>query len=187
MQNLLIYIGKRCFVDSDLKARINNEFKLLELPQGSCLLKQDQRARKLYFIEKGLVQNYYYHDGKQISSWFYTENQFVTSWYSFYSQNPGFEEMKCLEDCVLYEITFSKYQKLISASPAFGNFARLLAEESLSFLDYFSKAWSFLSAREKYDLLLNYFPEIEQRVKLGQIASLLGISQETLSRIRAKK
>jgi hypothetical protein len=56
----------------------------------------------------------------------------------------------------------------------------------LIFLDEFNKGWSFLSAKEKYQTLLFYFPDIELRVKLGYIASFLGISQETLSRLRAK-
>lgn len=184
MKNLLQYIGSRCFIDSELRERLLVDFERIETKAGDILLRQDSRATKLYFIQQGLIHNYYYHDGKQVSSWFYAENQFVTSWYSFYSQKPTFEEIECLEDCVLYVISYEKYQKLIIDFPSFGNFARLLAEEMLLFLDYFSKSWSFLSAKEKYDLLQRYFPNIEQRVKLGQIAAFLGISQETLSRIR---
>jgi len=56
----------------------------------------------------------------------------------------------------------------------------------LIFLDEFSKGWSFLSAKEKYQSLLSYFPDIELRVKLSYIASFLGISQETLSRLRTQ-
>ena len=186
MQNLLQYISTRAFVDTSLKNRIQEDFELLEVSKGHKLLTQDTCSRKLYFIEQGVLHNYYYHDGRQVTSWFYAENQFVTAWYSFYSQKPSFEEIEVLEDCKLYAISFRKYQKLIADFPSFGNFARLLAEESLSFLDYFSKGWSFLSAKEKYDLLKSHFPNIEQRVKLGQIASFLGISQETLSRIRVK-
>lgn len=186
MQNLLQYISTRCFVSAGLRERLHQDFTQIETQSGELLLKQDQRAGKLYFIEKGLIHNYYYHDSKRVSSWFYSENQFVTAWYSFYSQQPGFEEIECLESCIVYAISYEKYQKLIADFPAFGNFARLLAEEALAFLDYFSKSWSFLSAKEKYQLLQTHFPAIEQRVKLGQIASFLGISQETLSRIRAK-
>jgi len=186
MQNLLQYISTRCFVDSDLRERISNDFEEIEVKKGTLLLEADQRATKLYFVKSGLLHNYYYKDGKQVSSWFYDENQFVTSWYSFYSQKGSFEIIETLEDCVLYQISYSKYQKLIADSPAFGNFARLLAEESLTFLDYFSKGWAFMTAQEKYELLLTYFPDIELRVKLGHIASFLGISQETLSRIRGK-
>ncbi|OHX64795.1 hypothetical protein NH26_22680 [Flammeovirga pacifica] len=147
----------------------------------------NQTAKYLYYIEKGALHNYYYHEGKQVSSWFYLEDQLITSWYSFYSQEPSFENIECLEDCTLYRISYSDYQLLIDEFPAFGNFARLLSEEMTAVLDYFSKSWSFLSAKEKYIMLDEYFPKIELRVKLGYIASFLGISQETLSRIRAGK
>ena len=102
-------------------------------------------------------------------------------------KKPSFEEIECLEDCILYQISYNNYQRLIADFPAFGNFARLLAEEMLAFLDEFSKGWSFLTAKEKYKLLLSYLPDIELRVKLGHIASFLGITQETLSRLRAQK
>ncbi len=187
MQSLLQYISTRCFIDPKLRERIEDYFNRTEIRKGDILLNHNKIAGKLWFIETGLIHNYYYHDGKQISSWFYPENQFVTSWYSFYLQKPGFEIIESLEDSVLYTINYQNYQKLIADFPAFGNFARLLAEDMLAFLDYFSKSWSFLSASEKYQLLQDYFPNIEQRVKLGQIASFLGISQETLSRIRSKK
>lgn len=187
MQSLLQYISTRCFVAPELREKIEEYFIRVEVNKGEILLDQGKTADKLWFIDKGLIHNYYYHDGKQISSWFYPENQFVTSWYSFYTQKSGFEIIESLENCILYTISYKNYQKLIADFPAFGNFARLLSEEMLAFLDHFSKSWSFLSAIEKYQLLLNFFPNIEQRVKLGMIASFLGISQETLSRIRNKK
>ena len=184
MQSLLQEISKRCFVGPELQKRILNDFEEKEFGKGKIILRQGSRANQLYFVQEGVLHNYYYHDGRQISSWFYNEKQFITSWHSFYAQKQSFEEIECLETCLLYEISHTNYQKLIADFPAFGNFARLLAEEMLTFLDEFSKNWSFLSAKEKYGLLLTYFPDVEQRVKLGHIASFLGISQETLSRIR---
>jgi len=186
MQNLLQYIGTRCYIGSELRSRLSQDFVKVERKAGDILVEQDRCAKKLYFVDKGLVHSYYYHDGKQVTSWFYTEEMFATSWHSFYMQHKGFEELSCIEDCTLYEISYDKYQQLIADFPSFGNFARLLAEEALTFLDYLSKSWSFLSAKEKYELLQTYFPKIEQRVKLGHIATFLGISQETLSRIRKK-
>lgn len=186
MQNLLQYISTRAYLSPELKERIISNFEIIETKKGDIILSDNQRARYLYFIEKGILHNYYYHDGRQISSWFYAEHFFVTAWQSFYTQKPSYEEIECLEDCVLYRISYANYQTLIADFPAFGNFARLLAEEMLAFIDEFSKAWSFLSAKEKYELLQKYFPDIELRVKLGLIASFLGISQETLSRIRKR-
>lgn len=186
MQNLLQYISTRCFVSPELRIRLHHDFTEIHVPEGEVLLQSSKTAKKLYFIDQGLVHNFYYHNGKEVTSWFYSESQFVTAWYSFYSVKPSFEEITTLETCVLYEISYDKYQKLIADFPAFGNFARLLSEEMLAFIDYFSKSWSFLSAKEKYNLLQDNFPKLEQRVKLGRIATFLGISQETLSRIRSK-
>ncbi|MEM9918463.1 MAG: Crp/Fnr family transcriptional regulator [Bacteroidota bacterium] len=187
MQKLLQHISERAFVGSELRARIESDFEAITVAKKEILLSENSRADYLYFIEKGLIQNYYFHDGKKITSWFYLEGQFVTAWSSFYQQSPSFEEIECLEECHLYRISFAAYQKLIADFSAFGNFARLLAEDILSLLDEFYKAWSFLSAKEKYQLVLRYFPEIELHIKLGLVASFMGISQETLSRIRAGK
>ncbi len=187
MQQLIQYISERAFISPELRQRITAEFKPVAAQKKDLILQEGNRADYLYFIEEGLLHTYYYHDGKKITSWFYLENQFVTAWFSFYRQKSSFEEIECLEDCRLYRISYTAYQKLIADFPAFGNFARLLAEDMLAHLDEFYKAWSFLSAKEKYALLQAYFPQIELRIKLGLIASFLGISQETLSRIRAGK
>ena len=187
MQGLLHEISNRCFLSPQLQSRIVTNFERKEVTKGDQILIQGNKANYLYFIEKGILHNYYLHDGRQVSSWFYSENQFITAWSSFYQQKASFETIECLEDCILYRISFNDFQKLIADFPAFGNFARLLAEEILIVLDEFAKSWSFLSAKEKYEQFLNYFPQIELRIKLGLIASFIGISQETLSRIRAEK
>lgn len=185
MQQLLQYISTRAYLNAELRSRIINDFEPIKAKKGEKLLVEGKKSDYLYFVDKGILHNYYFQEDRQVTSWFYAENQFITSWFSFYSQKPSFEEIECLEDCSLYRISYSKYQKMIADFPAFNNFARLLAEEMLSFLDQFSKGWSFLSAKEKYQLLISYYPDIILRVKLGSIASFLGISQETFSRIRS--
>ncbi|WP_422104946.1 Crp/Fnr family transcriptional regulator [Winogradskyella sp.] len=187
MQDLLHYISQHAYITPELKKAILNAFQRIETKKGDSILQEGQRAKDLYFVEKGMLHNYYLHDGRQVSSWFYAEGQFITAWSSFYLQKPSFETIECLEDSILYRISFTDFQKLIADFPAFGNFARLMAEDILAVLDEFTKSWSFLSAKEKYELLLRKFPQIELRVKLGYIASFLGISQETLSRIRAQR
>lgn len=187
MESLLKYIAQGAFLTPELRKAILNNFEIIHCRKGEIVLEEGSRAHYLYFIEKGILHNYYYHDGKQVSSWFYSEEQFITSWHSFYTQKSSFETIECLEDSVLYRISYENYQKLIVDYPAFGNFARLLSEKILALLDEFFKSWSFLTARQKYELLQAHFPQIELRVKLGLIASFLGISQETLSRIRAGK
>ena len=78
-------------------------------------------------------------------------------------------------------------EQLYQESPQFERFGRKMYEQQLAYLDAFYKGYLFMTAKERYDLLLSVFPDVTQRVNLGHIASFLGISQETLSRIRAKK
>ena len=186
MKQLIQHISDNIKVSSGLEAAIKSSFHIKKVAKNELLLEEQKYVRRLYFIEQGTLRTFYYHEDKEVTSWFYRENQFVTSWHGFYNQEISFESIQALEDSTVYWIGHSEFNKLIDEYPKFERFARFLAEEQLAFIDYYSKGYMFMSAKEKYRLLLSYFPDIELRVKLGYIASFLGISQETLSRIRAK-
>ena len=113
MQNLLQNIAKRVSLNPTLIEQIELNFEPITVKRGERILSEHQRARYLYFVEKGVLHNYYYHKERQITSWFYAENAFVTAWHSFYMQQASYEEIKCLEDSVLYRISYTNYQKLI--------------------------------------------------------------------------
>ncbi len=187
MESLLNHIETKIRCSESLKEAIRQLFTLEDIPKNTILLKEYQYARKLYFLKKGTVRTYYIDKDLDISSWFYRENQFFTAWSSFYKKSPSFEYIETLENCTIYTITYDKYQQLLLDFPAFERYGRLLAEEYLAFIDLYSKGYMFMSAKERYELLLGFFPDIELRVKLGYIASFLGISQATLSRIRSRK
>lgn len=187
MQKLIHAIQKRVEIDEDLKRALNRSFLPEKIKRKAELLRNGNSCKKLYFLETGTVRTFYFHEEKEVTSWFYKEDLFFTSWYSFYTQKEGYECIEALEDAVVYSIHYNDYINLINSSQKFERFARLLAEEQIAFTDQFFKGFMFLSAKQKYDLLLLYFPDIELRVKLIYIASFLGISRETLSRIRAEK
>ena len=187
MQNLLQIISSKVRISEKLESAIVGTFRKETISKNEFLLKEFQYCRRLYFLDKGTVRTFYYHKEKDITSWFYREGHFLTSWYSFYTQKASFEYIETLEECTIYSISYTKYQKLILEFPQFERFARLLAEEQTAFVDNFSKGYMFMSAKEKYDLLLSIFPDITLRVNLGHIASFIGVSQETLSRIRRRK
>jgi len=187
MKSLITYIAQRITVSQELEEAIKQAFVEEEHAADTQILSEGHYAQKLYFIEKGIIRAFYHGDGKEISNWFYAEGYLCTSWYSFLREEKSVENLQCIEDCHLFSITLQKYQTLFHDFPEMERFGRLIAEEQLSFIDYMSRGYMFLSAKEKYDLLLSFFPDIELRVKLGQIASYLGISQETLSRIRLKR
>ncbi len=187
MKTLLQSIRSKTTFSADLQKAIEAHFHKEIIPKNHQLLREHNYCRRLYFLEEGTVRTFYTEKGKEISSWFYKEGLFFTSWYSFYSQKPSFEYIETLEESTIYSIDYFNYQQLLEQFPAFERFGRLLAEEQMAFIDYFSKGYNFMSAREKYDLLLSWFPDVTMRVNLGHIASFLGISQETLSRIRKRK
>lgn len=186
MEILIASIEESVRLNNVEKKIIYSYFDIIQQSKNELLLKEHQYSKYLYFIKKGTVRTYYEHKEKYITSWFYKEGQWVTSWYSFLRQEASYEAIETLEDCELYMISYSNYQKLILELPKFERFARLLIEDQLTFIDYYSKGYMFLSAKERYDLLLQFYPDIELRVKLGLIASFLGISQETLSRLRKR-
>lgn len=157
------------------------------ISKGSLLVKEGQIAHRLYFLEKGTARTYYYHKAKDITSWIYKENMPFTAWYSFLNGKPSFENVEILEKSTVVSFTKDNLERLYNQHPQFNQYGRKMVERQLSYLDAFYKGYLFMTAKERYDLLLSTFPDITQRVNLGHIASLLGISQETLSRIRAKK
>jgi CRP-like cAMP-binding protein len=167
-------------------ALLEKVVKVEELPKGHLLLKEGQVCHRLYYLEKGTARTFYYHNGKDITSWIYPEDITFSSWYSFLGRKPSFETIEILEPATVYSITLDELENLYQKSPQIERIGRKMLEQNLSFVDIFYKGYLFMSAKERYNLLLYIFPDITQRVNLGHIASLLGISQETLSRIRAK-
>jgi len=174
-------------LSKDIIQAITQVAKIETLPKGSLLVKEGQIAHRLYFLEKGTARTYYYHNAKDITSWIYKENMPFTAWYSFLDRKPSFENVEILETSTIISFTKKELEALYKQHPSSNHFGRKMAEQQLSYLDAFYKGYLFMTAKERYDLLLAAFPDVTQRVNLGHIASLLGISQETLSRIRAKK
>lgn len=158
-----------------------------ERKKGEFLTEQDQVCHRLYFVEQGCLRGYYLKDGKEITHWFAFEMDFVTSFYSFITKKPAVENIQMLEDSILYSITKDDLDKLCDQ---FTDIAKLLR---YSYETYYLKLeekyinHQFKSASERYEALLDTKPHFLQRIPLGYIASFLGISKETLSRIRAKR
>ncbi len=181
------FINSRVQINIEVKTAIESICKREEFKKGQLLIKEGMVAHRLYFIEEGSARTYYHHDGKDVTSWVYREGQMLTTWTSFYTQIPSHENIELTETTRICSLTFDELQGLYLKYPKMQEFGRLMVEEQLVFIDYFYKGFVFMSAREKYDLLLSTFPDVTQRINLGHIASFLGISQETLSRIRKNK
>ncbi len=85
-----------------------------ELPKGDFLFRQGEICQEIYFVEKGLLRNFYYsNSGKEVTAWFFAENSFLTAIDSFFYQNPTRDNCEALEDTVVYAFSSSDLEGLL--------------------------------------------------------------------------
>ena len=156
------------------------------LPKGSFLISEGKVCQHMYFLEKGCLRGFYNLDGKEVTYWFAFEDTFVTSFYSFITRKPSVENIQLIEDSTLWSISYDNVQKLYDKHPDIERLGRIMNERYYVMLEERFVSNHFKEAKERYENLITNAPHILQRVPLGYVASYLGISQETLSRIRGK-
>ena len=125
-------------------------------------------------------------EGKEITHWFGFENDFVTSFHSFITQKPAVENIQLLEGSILWAISKETLSGLFNKHHEIERLVRIVYEKYYIRLEERFVNAQFKTATERYENLLLQTPHILERMPLGHIASYLGISQETLSRIRSK-
>ena len=171
-------------LDNKTEETVKNLFKEEVYKKNEFILEEGKVCSKISFIKSGLVRRYYVNDGKEVTEWIYCEKQWLTSTASFIHQKPSLEYLQACEETELYSLTFSDEQKLLEY-PLFAKFHIKLLRNFLANFNEFRHTYNLMSTQKKYEFLLNNFPAIIQRAKLKHVASMLDISQETLSRIRA--
>ena len=157
-----------------------------QFPARHQLLQPGQVARRIYFIEKGLVRGYHLHAGQEISSWFMSEGDFVISIVSFLTQQPSTEYLELLEPSALYSVEYAQLNELYRTFPEFNYVGRVLTERYYVQSEQRAYQLRTLPASARYAQLVQGFPHLVQRVPLKYLASHLGMTPETLSRMRAK-
>ena len=151
------------------------------------LLKEGQIAKNIYFLGTGTCRAFYFSEAKEITNWFMSEGDIVISVFSFFTQSPSLENIELLEDAIVYSMSFEQLQAIYTHFPEFNLHGRLITEQYYMLSEQRNFALKKQTAKQRYDTLLKQYPQILQKASLGQIASYLGISQETLSRIRSFK
>ena len=152
--------------------------------KSTLLVSEGQYADKSYFIIKGCARAYYIKDGKDITDWFAFENDFINSINSFFENIPSPHFIELLEPTTFLEISRADIFQLAEKYHDFDTLLRVIATKTMLALSKRIFSIQFEHARQKYENLLNIRPDITQRVPLMHIASYMGITLETLSRIR---
>jgi CRP-like cAMP-binding protein len=142
---------------------------------------------KIYIIHKGIARAYYYKEGKDITAHFAVENTSITAIDSFIQRKKSRYNIELLEDTSLSFISYNEWQNLLTEKSHYEKYARIFLENIYIDIAERIEDLLFHTAKERYDKITVKFPNLLQRVNLGHIASYIGITQETLSRIRAEK
>jgi CRP-like cAMP-binding protein len=186
MQQLITFISQYSKLSPTAIEALEKRIEFESFHKNEIILSQGAKANKVWFIKKGMVRKFFYNEGKEITIWIHAENEMLTSMHSYFQQKPSQENIQAIEDTELISLSYEKSLEL-SVYPEFNTFSQDLITKQFSCIDEFSKKFSLMSAKEKYVALSEIAPQIIKRAKLGYIASILGISQETLSRIRSKR
>lgn len=185
--NLSEYLKQEVQLSDDTLQLFDSLWKCEELPKGHQLLKEGSLSKKIIFIEKGLLRLYYIKDGKDISHHFFAEKSIYVPIENVFLNEPYPYNLELLENSTIRTVNFTTIEKYLDEDVKLQRLVRHIAISVIKQLADHLHSLQFQSAQERYAILLKKHPNILLRSPLGHIASYLGITQQTLSVIRAEK
>ncbi len=172
------------FLAEDIKV-IAKAHQKIEIAKGSFLLKEGEIANEYFLLEKGLVRAFVHdYNNNEITTEFFVENEIVIVPASLFQRNPSQENLQAVTDCVLWKISFENFQHLFHSVSGFSEWGRLWFTTQVFSLKQKSLDIVTETATNRYLKLFKEKPQIIQNAPLKQIASFLGITDTSLSRIR---
>jgi len=160
-------------------------WKPMTHPKGHFLVPEGRVSQHLYFIVKGVARIYYHKQEREVTEWLALDRSFFFSIRSFFEGVPTHLIIHLLEPSNLYAIHHDDFMRLCNQYHEVEKLLRHMVTGSLLLSQARMESIQFETAQQRYERLIRERPDIVQRVSLGHIASFLGITQETLSRIRA--
>ncbi len=167
--------------------KLSHLFKRQEIPAKTTLLQEGQISRTMFFIEKGCLRTWVNINGKDITTQFFFEGDKVSSIESFRTNQPSLYSIESIEPCILQTISQKKFQSILNESPEIKKefeehlFNRFIQAQQL-FLSHLKN-----TPKQRYEELIKQNIKIAQRIPQHYIASYLGITPVSLSRIRNRR
>jgi CRP-like cAMP-binding protein len=171
------------FNDRELKV-IMPYFEFKKFKKRNILLDIGKVSDEVFYLIKGCIRLYCEKDGEELSTYFFTESMFAGSYDSFLSRKPSKVAIETLEDCEVLVLSHKSQEKLYKVFPKMNEFVRKAIEQRFILLHDLFISYLLNSPEERYLMLLKNRPELLQRIPQHQIASYLGVTPVSLSRIR---
>lgn len=163
-----------------------SRFEEKNIPKKTTILSYGKVAQEVYFVIRGCMRLYYDKDGVDISAFFFTENMFAGAYDSFTTKTKSRHSIETIEDCHCLSINYNNLQSLYIELPKMNELIRKVLEKRFFELHQLFTSQILDSPEERYLDLLKERPDLLQRVPQHQIATFLGVTPVSLSRIRSR-
>ena len=173
-------------VSNEAQAFINQKAYASQLNKGEMLVSAGAICKNIYLIRKGILRSYIKEDKKEITTWISGEQELATCITSFGLQQPARENIQALEDCELSALSIDDLQYLYDNFPEANIVGRKILEKYYREAEERAFIARLMEATSKYKHFIATKSDLLNRVPLKFIASYLGMTLETLSRIRSK-
>lgn len=184
---IIAFINGICPVSPEAMLFIQEQVFPVALAKGKYLLRAGEICGHYYYIHKGVLRSFLKHGNKEITIWINPEGEITTSIRSMTRQQPSDEYIQALEDCQLFAISFEAVKEMYERFPDMNRFARMLLEQYYAETEERVYIGRIPNANARYTHFIQSRPELVNRIPLKYVASYLGITLETLSRLRAKQ
>lgn len=186
-ENIFTHFENFIRLSENLKSELSKRLKPVVFQKGELVLDANTISKKSYFINKGILRTYFIKDGKEISEYFSGIDEWVNSPKSFMQSEKDIYYMDAIENTEAYFINVNDLVYLFDNFPEMERYARLSMGTVFGHFMERITSMRFTSAKERYNHFQKNYANIYHRIPLGMVASYLGITQETLSRLRAEK
>ncbi len=185
MKTVIEHMRSLCPISDETVEELMKCVTLCRFPKRYQLIQENKFCKYAYFIEKGMTRSFWLVDGEEITTSFSCEGGIVFSMDELYYQKKSEEFVETLEEVEAYRIALTDLIRLFETNLEFCNWGRIIHQNEYRRLHRSHKERLTLPAKERYEEFQKQFPYVCQRTNLGFIASYLGITLSTLSRIRA--
>lgn len=186
MNSLQTCISSQLPIPKNELEHICSKFNARNLSKGDFFTHSGQFCEELAFIQEGLLRMYNLADGNEVTLWIGAEHSFITSLSSFIFQTPGLWNIQAITEVHLQVISRKDHFALSEKFPKWLEFDNLILARSFSLLEQRMFSQLHMNSQQRFEKLLAECPELFNRVPLQYLASMLGITPETLSRLRSK-